>query len=608
MAVAPSRIHPAGEPGHASNWGIPRGRGLVASLLLLPLLSLALVILVGAVYALWFTDRIYPGVYVAEVPLGGLTGAEARAVLAGLEPRDGLEPVLVELDARQFALGGTWDASDQALDLLTYRAWRQGRDGSPVANQIARWRLALRGAYLDPPVVYDPVKAAELVAHVEHSLERPGRPSVSVGSVQVPAIEGLEVDTEQLAADIAAAANGGQSDSIRIVADSSTADMPVFLPTDFNRSTVVVEDPARGLRLALDPFQLSLAMQAPGFRELDLEVLEALVARWEPLLARPPREGRFAFNRSTGRLQVVAPSQTGLALDVEGTARAVADAVALGRNRVQAQFQVVEPVVGTDNPEAYGIRELIASGTTWFKGSSASRIHNIELTTSQLHNVMVPPGADFSFNDTVGAITAAAGYADSAIIWGDRTAVGVGGGVCQVSTTLFRAAFDGGFPIVERYNHGYVVSWYGQPGKDATIYSPYVDFRFRNDTGAWILIQPKLDLVQGTLTFDIFGTAFDRVVTVSEPVISDVIEPEEPLYLEDSALAPGEQRLVETEKLGMTVTVDRIIVQHGRSRTERFRSVYQPWRAVYLVGYDPEAGADNADPADQAPSAAGASA
>ena len=608
MAVVPSRIHSAGEPGHASNWGIPRGRGLVASLLLLPLLILALVILVGAVYALWFTDRIYPGVYVAEIPLGGLTVAEARAVLAGLEPRDGLEPVLVELDARQFALGGTWDASDQALDLLTYRAWRQGRDGSPVANQIARWRLALRGAYLDPPVVYDPVKAAELVAHVEHSLERPGRPSVSMGSVQVPAIDGLEVDTEQLAADIAAAADGGHSDSIRVVADSSTAGMPEFLPTDFNRSTVVVEDSARGLRLALDPFQLSLAMQGPGFRELDLEVLVALVARWEPLLARPPREGRFAFDRSTGRLQVVAPSQTGLALDVEGTARAVADAVALGHNRVQAQFEVVEPVVGTDNPEAYGIRELVASGTTWFKGSSASRIHNIELTTSQLHNVMVPPGADFSFNDTVGAITAAAGYADSAIIWGDRTAVGVGGGVCQVSTTLFRAAFDGGFPIVERYNHGYVVSWYGQPGKDATIYSPYVDFRFRNDTGAWILIQPTLDLAQGILTFDIFGTAFDRVVTVAEPVISHVIEPEEPLYLEDSALAPGEQRLVETEKLGMPVTVDRTIVEHGRSRTERFRSVYQPWRAVYLVGYDPEAGADNADPADQAPSAAGASA
>ena len=586
--------------------GIPRGRGLVAALL--PLLVLALATLVGAVHALWFTDRIYPGVYVAEVPVGGLTVAEARAVLADLEPRTSLDPVLVELDPHQFALGGTWDVSEPALHLLTHRAWLQGREQSPLANQIARWRLALQGAYLDPPVVYDSVDAAALVAHVERSLERPGRPSVSVGSVRVPAVDGVEVDTERLAADIAAAADGGQSNAVRIVADRSTVAMPVSLPTDFNRSTVVVEDPARGLRLALDPFQLALAMSEPGSRELDLEVLAALVARWEPLLARPPREGRFAFDRSTGRLRVVVPSQTGLVLDVDSTARAVADAVALGRNRIQARFNVVEPMVGTDNPEAYGIRELVASGTTWFKGSSASRIHNIQLTTSQLHNVMVPPGADFSFNDTVGAITAANGYSDSAIIWGDRTAVGVGGGVCQVSTTLFRAAFDGGFPILERYNHGYVVSWYGQPGKDATIYTPHVDFRFRNDTGAWILIQPRLDLARGTLAFDIFGTASDRIVTVSEPVISDVIEPEEPLYLEDSALAPGEQQLVETEKLGMTVTVDRTIVEHGHSRTERFRSVYQPWRAVYLVGYDPEAGPDEADPPGQASSTAGASA
>jgi vancomycin resistance protein YoaR len=235
-------------------------------------------------------------------------------------------------------------------------------------------------------------------------------------------------------------------------------------------------------------------------------------------------------------------------------------------------------------------------------------VYNIEVAAEKFVGTVIPPGGVFSFNSTVEAVSGANGFEDSAIIWGDRTAVGVGGGVCQVSTTVIRAALEAGFPLLERHNHGYVVSWYGQPGKDATIFSPYVDFRFRNDTSAWLLIQPSLDLVQGTLTFDIFGTAFDRVVTVSEPVISDVIEPEEPLYLEDAALAPGEQRLVETEKLGMTVTVDRTIVQHGRSRTERFRSVYQPWRAVYLVGYDPEAGADGADPVDQALSAAGASA
>ena len=586
----------------------PRPRGVAAAVSTLPLLVLALALLAGAVQALWFAERIYPGVYVAGVPVGGLTLAEAKAVLAGLEPENGVNPVLVELDSRQFAMGGTRDISGQVLQRLAHQAWLQGRDRSPWANQVARWHLAVRGVHLDPPVVYDPIQTAGLVAHIEHSLERPGRPSVSVGSVQVPAVAGLEVDAERLAADLESAVAGGASDTVRVVAEPSTSGMPEPLPTRFGRNTIVVEEPELGLKLALDPFQLSLAMHRPDSRELDHEVLSAMVSRWEPLVSRHPREGRFVFDRSMGGLQVVVASRTGLALDVDGTARAVAEAVALGRRHARMQLKVVEPVVGTGNPEAYGIRELVATGTTWFKGSSASRIHNIELTTSQLQSVMVPPGAAFSFNDTVGAITAANGYADSAIIWGDRTAVGVGGGVCQVSTTLFRAAFDGGFPILERYNHGYVVSWYGQPGKDATIYSPDVDFRFRNDTGAWILIQPRLNLGQGTLTFDIFGTAPDRIVTVSEPTISDVVEPGEPLYLENSALGPDERRLVETEKLGMTVTVDRTIVQNGRSRTEKFRSVYQPWRAVYLVGYDPEAGVDQADPPGPTSPAADASA
>ena len=93
----------------------------------------------------------------------------------------------------------------------------------------------------------------------------------------------------------------------------------------------------------------------------------------------------------------------------------------------------------------------------------------------------------FSFNENVEDVTAANGFEDSLIIWGDRTAVGVGGGVCQVSTTVFRAAYEAGLPILERYNHGYVVSWYGEPGLDATIYTPSVDFKFRNDTGAYLL-------------------------------------------------------------------------------------------------------------------------
>ena len=181
-------------------------------------------------------------------------------------------------------------------------------------------------------------------------------------------------------------------------------------------------------------------------------------------------------------------------------------------------------------------------------------------------------------------VSAANGFADSLIIWGDRTAVGVGGGVCQVSTTVFRSAFLGGFPIMERYNHGYVVSWYGEPGMDATIYTPSVDFKFRNDTSAFLLVQPVVDSVNGVISFLFYGTKPDRQVTVGQPVISDIVEAGQPVYQEDASLATGEIKQVETAKRGLTATVERTIVENGQSRTDKIVSVYQPWSAVFLVG------------------------
>ena len=108
-----------------------------------------------------------------------------------------------------------------------------------------------------------------------------------------------------------------------------------------------------------------------------------------------------------------------------------------------------------------------------------------------------------------------------------------GGGVCQVSTTVFRAALEAGFPLLERYNHGYVVSWYGDPGFDATIYTPYVDFRFLNDTDAHLLIQPVVDSVAGILTFRFYGTKPDREVLISEAEYEDVKQPGDPVYQEE---------------------------------------------------------------------------
>jgi vancomycin resistance protein YoaR len=252
----------------------------------------------------------------------------------------------------------------------------------------------------------------------------------------------------------------------------------------------------------------------------------------------------------------------------------------------QAKLTVVDvpPAVDADRIAEMGIRELVASGTTYFKGSSAARIRNIEVAAAQFDGVVVPPDGIFSFNKIVESVTSANDFEDSLIIWGDQTVVGVGGGVCQVSTTVFRAAYAAGLPIVERYNHGYIVDWYGEPGQDATVFTPSVDFKFRNDTGAYLLIEPIVDSVAGEVTFNFYGTTPDRVVTIAAPVRSDIKEPEPPTYTVDESLAEGQKKQVEWEKPGMTVTIQRTIVENGTTRTDTLTSRYVPWRAQYLVG------------------------
>lgn len=232
-----------------------------------------------------------------------------------------------------------------------------------------------------------------------------------------------------------------------------------------------------------------------------------------------------------------------------------------------------------------GIVEQVSEGTTYFAGSSRDRVHNIATAAEKFRGVVIPPGEEFSFNRYVGEITAANGFVEGLIIGAERTAVGIGGGVCQVSTTVFRAAFFGGFPITQRWAHGYVVSWYGEPGLDATIYTPDVDFRFRNDTGHYLLVKPEVDTVKGRITFHLYGTKPDRTVEMTKPVISNVRQPEKPIYQEDASLAKGVIKQVDLAKDGMDVVVKRTIrYGDGRVKEEEFVSKYQPWRAVFLYG------------------------
>ena len=193
-------------------------------------------------------------------------------------------------------------------------------------------------------------------------------------------------------------------------------------------------------------------------------------------LNRPAQDARFDYDVNTARLTPLQVSQDGRTVDVaENVKRLLATANSDNRAMPLA-VMITKPALAVDEASKVGVTEQVSQGVTTFAGSSEARAHNIALAASKLDNAIIAPGATFSLLDRLGAITADAGYQEGFAIVGDSTVQDVGGGVCQVATTAFRAAFYGGLPIVERNQHRYIVPRYfikgGPHGLDAAIYDP----------------------------------------------------------------------------------------------------------------------------------------
>jgi len=305
-------------------------------------------------------------------------------------------------------------------------------------------------------------------------------------------------------------------------------------------------------------------------------------------LASEPVDARLLFNDSTGTLEVLTPSQDGRRLDVEATVQRVTEGLLAGQHQIPLVFQIERPLVPDDaTAEELGITELIASATTYFAGSGSGRRANIAEAASRFNGVVIGPGEEFSFNEHLGDVSPETGFEEAFIIYNGRTISGVGGGVCQVSTTAFQAAFYAGFPILERYPHAYRVGYYetGEGvGMDATVYSPLVDFRFLNDTEDYLLIETTTDTNKATVTFRFYSTSDGRTVQKDGPYVTNIVPHGPTIYQEDASMAPGQTKQVDWAVDGADVRVNRTVYRNGQIlHQDTFLSQYQPWQAVYLV-------------------------
>jgi vancomycin resistance protein YoaR len=256
--------------------------------------------------------------------------------------------------------------------------------------------------------------------------------------------------------------------------------------------------------------------------------------------------------------------------------------------QIDIPFETIQPDVKTEDVNNLGIKELVGRGTSRFAGSIASRIHNIKLASSKFDGVLVAPGETLSFNLALGDVSMYTGYKQAYIIKDGRTVLGDGGGVCQVSTTLFRAILDAGLPLVERRGHSYRVAYYEQgspPGIDATVYSPTTDLKFTNNTDNHLLIQSYVNLNSYTLTFDIYGTNEGRVSNISKPVVTEQVEPPPDLYQDDPTLPVGTVKQIDWKAWGAKVSFKYTVEKDNETIYKKtFTTNYRPWQSVFLRG------------------------
>ncbi|MDW8148765.1 MAG: VanW family protein [Roseiflexaceae bacterium] len=324
---------------------------------------------------------------------------------------------------------------------------------------------------------------------------------------------------------------------------------------------------------------------------LDQGAIEQRLRQIAEETEKPGTRPRVAWNN--GNLKIIKPGKPGLRLD-EARAREMVLAALTGRDRVlELPMIPTDPPITEANLHQLGIRELVSVGKSDFTGSAPYRVHNIGVGMQLLNGLLIAPGEEFSFNKNIGQINAANGFVEGAAIIQNRTQQEFGGGICQDSTTLFRAAFWAGLPITERWGHSFYISWYDKyglgprgngPGLDATIFTGGPDLKFVNDTGAWLLIQAWSDPKTGVAQVELYGTKPNRTVDLTHKVYDYTPAPKEPVFVADPRVPPGTIKHTDKARGGMTIDIYRLVVENGVPRPpELFRTRFRPWPNIYAL-------------------------
>jgi vancomycin resistance protein YoaR len=560
----------------------------------------AIVVLAIATLALGFgfagsAKTLPPGATVAGMSVGGLTTDEAVARLnARYEALKTLPAVFTagprrwQIRPNEMILGIDWRAAVET-------ARRQGDGFAPVRG-LRRIGTRFFGADVTPRAQVSTAVLAHNLDGMQRRINRPQREAaLRLRGLQPEIVRGAtgrELDRAAAARLIVSSlVSLDRSETalpLRISQPEVTAaDLTPLLAQVRTAVSGPVRLTVSETRWRLPRWRIARLLELPANGRTSLTIggaeANAFFKRFRAQVDQPAVDAQFVV-LSGDRVQV-RPAQPGLQLDVDAAARAILAAALSPTDRVaRLLVEQSKPERTTREARAMGITGRVAGYTTYY-GGVANRIHNVQLVARLIDGELIAPGATFSFNQTTGERSPERGFRSAPVIINGELQDGIGGGVCQVSTTVFNAAYEAGLPIETRTNHALYIDHYPQ-GRDATVNYPDIDLKFHNDTGKWLLLRTFVG--SSALTVKLYGKPQGRRVE-SETTPLEVTGPPSVKRIPDSTIWRGEQV---TEQGGQpsrrTSVTRRVYAPSGKQMSETtWTSWYRSEPQVIRYGTKP---------------------
>ncbi|MEA3272877.1 MAG: VanW family protein [Patescibacteria group bacterium] len=589
---------------------------------LLNILTIVLFVVAGVsvgffVYQVVCAEKIYGGVYIGPYSMAGKTHLEAEKFLqektdeflsASFEfnaPGKQLhvEPVMISPSGPEFS----YSLVSYALGNTVAEAFRTGRSDSIPKNILATVGLIFKRRTIPIKFNLNENVFLEILKENFESLEnQPQNVRMEVSFKNnsktpyikiIPERNGRIFDFDEALRRVGENTKNLKQKSIRMTLDGVTPEIKSSeinsalngLSDVFQKTPLTLKYAKQRWKINRDDLASMLVFKKDKNSKvilgLDDKLAEKIDAIAEEIDIKPTSAKFVLENDRVIEFQI---AKEGQILDKELSVEKIEEVVfgLSDEKELDLVVREITPLVTTESINTMGIKEVVGVGESNFAWSPTNRRHNIDVGSQKLHGLIIEPDEIFSLNTAIGAVNAATGFLPELVIKGNRTISEYGGGLCQIATTMFRAALNSGLEILERQNHSYRVSYYEPPvGTDATIYNPYPDLKFKNTTGHSLVIQSEIN--GDDLVYTLWGTDDGREVEMSAPVMWDITNPPPAKLIETLDLYPGVKRCTEHAHKGASVYFDyTITLPDGEVIEKRFTSFYRPWQEVCLVGVE----------------------